>query len=74
MNNTDATICINIPSSYVTTILAGTFMLVFLSIVNIACPFVSNFVQNRMVHNKTSNLIEMIVGKLNVQTEPKYNV
>lgn len=73
MNSTDATICINIPSSYVTTILAGTFTLIFLSVVNIVCPFVSNMVQNRTVHSRTSNLIEMIVNRLGVQTELKHN-
>lgn len=73
MNSTDTTICINIPTSYVTTILTGTFTLVFLSVVNIVCPFVSNMVQNRTVHNKTSNLIEMIVNRLGVQTELKCN-
>ena len=45
MNSTDATICINIPASYVTTILMGTVSLIFLSVVNIVCPFVSNMVQ-----------------------------
>lgn len=67
----DSSVCITIPDSVITIVVLGAVAAIIGAIGNVlgmSCPFLSNFIQNRILHNNTGLLINM-----NEQIDAQHN-